>query len=133
MNLGKSAEQIARREKLFSIVTRASGWLDALGLSWLTPLIRMAIGDNPREQLAELRRVLLVPLLGIVLFLFAWGFLAPQVNTSLGVIPGPAQVWTQAVNLWKDHLREREKAAAFYERQEKRNEKLIAAGKADKI
>ncbi len=133
LNVGQSAAQIAKREKLFSIVNRASGWLDALGFSWATPLIKMAIGDSPKEQLAELRRVLFIPLTGIVLFLIAWGVLAPQVNTSLGAIPGPAQVWEQAVNLWEDHTRERGKAAAFYERQDKRNEKLVAAGKADKV
>ncbi|MEX0583520.1 MAG: ABC transporter permease subunit, partial [Sneathiella sp.] len=128
-----TARQIAKREKLFSIVNRAFGWLDALGLSWLTPLIKMAIGDNPKEQLAELRRVLFIPLLGICLFIFAWAVLAPQVKTSLGAIPGPTQVWEQTVNLWKDHVREREKAAAFYDRQDTRNDKLVAAGKADMV
>lgn len=128
-----TARKIAKREKLFSIVNRAFGWLDALGLSWLTPLIKMAIGDNPKEQLAELRRVLFIPLLGICLFIFAWAVLAPQVKTSLGAIPGPTQVWEQTVNLWNDHVREREKAAAFYERQDTRNDKLVAEGKADMV
>ena len=35
--------------------------------------------------------------------------------------------------LHADHVREREKASAFYERQDIRNEKLIAAGNADKV
>ena len=57
----------------------------------------------------------------ILLFLAAWGWAAPQVHTSLGAIPGPAQVWEQATNLYADHKAERAKEAAFYERQEKRN------------
>ena len=122
-----------RKQRLFSRINRASSWLDALGFSWLTPLLKMSAGDNPREQLAELKRVLLIPLLGISLFLIAWGTLAPKVQTSLGAIPGPAQVWQQTLNLWQDHLRERDKAAAFYQRQEARNAKLVAAGKSDKV
>ncbi len=121
------------REKLFTAINKASGWLDALGFSWLVPILKMAAGDSPREQMGELKRVLLIPLLGILTFLFAWAVLAPQVQTSLGAVPGPAQVWQQAGNLWADHVREREKAAAFYERQEVRNAKLEKEGKTDRI
>ncbi|MEP0520196.1 MAG: ABC transporter permease [Hyphomicrobiales bacterium] len=121
------------REKVFSAITKASGWLDALGFSWLVPILRITAGDNPREQLIELRRVLLIPLLGILAFLVAWGVLAPKVQTSLGAVPGPVQVWEQAGNLIDDHNRERDKASAFYERQDARNAKLIAEGKEDRV
>ena len=117
------------REKIFSAITKASGWLDALGFSWLVPILRMIAGDSPREQMGELRRVLIIPLLGILAFLMAWAVLAPKVQTSLGAVPGPAQVWEQAGNLWDDHFRERQKASDFYDRQDVRNEKLIADGK----
>ncbi|WP_169545777.1 ABC transporter permease [Sneathiella aquimaris] len=122
-----------KREKVFSIINRASGWLNALGFSWLVPILKMLAGDNFQEQLTELRKVLLYPMLGIIVFLVAWTALAPRVQTSLGAIPGPTHVWEQTGNLWADHIREREKADAFYDRQDKRNEKLIAAGKADKV
>lgn len=122
-----------RRERLFTRINKASGWLDALGFSWTVPLLKIAAGDSPKEQMGELKRVLLIPVLGIIAFLVLWGVLAPQVQTSLGAVPGPAQVWAQTINLWEDHVREREKADAFYERQETRNAKLEAAGKSDKI
>lgn len=96
-------------------------------------MLKIAAGEPYAEQLAELRRVLVIPLLGIVAFLLAWSVLAPKVQTSLGAIPGPTQVYEQAVNLWDDHLRERVKADAFYARQSARNEKLIANGKADRV
>ena len=121
------------REKIFSAITKASGWLNALGFSWLVPILRMIAGDNPRTQLGELKRVLLIPLLGILAFVVAWGVLAPKVQTSLGAVPGPVEVWEQVENLWDDHVREREKAAQFYERQDQRNEKLVAAGKEPKF
>jgi nitrate/nitrite transport system permease protein len=80
-----------------------------------------------------LRDTLVFPLLGIGLFLLAWGSLAPQVQTSLGAIPGPAQVWEQAGALWGDHVAERQKEAEFYVRQDDRNSRLVAEGKADEV
>ncbi|MGH1360339.1 MAG: ABC transporter permease [Burkholderiaceae bacterium] len=114
-------------------VERASRWLTALGFVWLVPLLKLATGANPREQLHELQRLVLIPLLGIALFLGAWGALAPTIQTSLGAIPGPAQVWEQAVLLWEDHQNERDKKAAFMLRQEKRNAKLAEQGKSERI
>jgi nitrate/nitrite transport system permease protein len=122
-----------RRELLFSRINRASRYLDVAGLGWIVPLLRIAAGDSPRHQLAELRQVLIVPLAGIVAFLLLWGALAPQVKTSLGVVPGPADVWKQAVNLYDDHAAERAKESAFYARQTERNRKLEAAGKGDQV
>ncbi len=134
-NVSETAGDIAspRREKIFSAINKASGWLEALGLSWLTPLLKMAAGDSPREQLSELKRVLVIPLIGIVGFLVAWGVLAPQLQTSLGAVPGPVQVWEQVGVLWEDHVREREKAEKFFERQDVRNQKFIDAGKPEKV
>jgi len=125
--------QSARNERMHTWINKASGWFDALGFAWLVPFMKMAAGDNPKAQLIELRRVLLIPLIGIFAFLAVWAVLAPKVQTSLGAIPGPAQVWEQAINLYDDHLRERAKADAFYERQEVRNQELVAAGKEDKV
>ncbi|NRB30103.1 MAG: ABC transporter permease [Rhizobiaceae bacterium] len=122
-----------QREKLFSAINKSASWLTALGLGWLVPLLKIAVGDNIREQMDELKNALLVPLAGIVLFLLAWGVLAPKVQTSLGAVPGPVEVAEQAGVLWKDHLREREKAAAFYERQDKRNAKYLEQGKPEKV
>lgn len=121
------------RERIFAAINRASVWLTALGFGWLTPILKMAAGDNPREQLGTLRDTLIIPLLGIGLFLLAWGTLAPQVQTSLGAIPGPVQVFEQAQGLWADHLAERSKEAEFYARQQAKNDALVAAGEADKV
>jgi nitrate/nitrite transport system permease protein len=129
----RAARAEARKEKLFAHINKASTWLTALGFGWLTPLLKIAAGDNLREQLTELRNTLVIPLTGIVVFLLAWGALAPQVQTSLGAIPGPVAVWEQAGGLWQDHLAERGKETAFYERQDARNTQLIADGNADQV
>ncbi len=114
-------------------VERSARWLRALGMSWLVPVLKLATGANPKEQLQELQRLVLIPLLGVALFLGAWAALAPTVQTSLGAIPGPAQVWDQTIVLWEDHRNERGKEAAFMERQEKRNAKLAEQGKHERI
>ncbi|MEO6012889.1 MAG: ABC transporter permease [Devosia sp.] len=123
----------AGRERVFAIINRASVWLSALGLGWLTPIFKIAAGDNPREQLGALRDTLIIPLIGIAIFLVAWGTLAPRVQTSLGAIPGPQQVWEQAGGLWQDHLAERQKQVEFYAKQDAKNAELVAKGEADKV
>lgn len=122
-----------RRTRLFIRVNKADVWFQALGLAWITPLIKAAAGDNPRAQMSEVWRLLGVPMLAILVFIAAWGALAPTVQTSLGAIPGPGQVWEQALNLNADAIREREKRAAFFERQDVRNAKLVADGQPDKV
>jgi nitrate/nitrite transport system permease protein len=67
-----------------------------------------------------------IPLLSIAIFLFAWSQMSSRIQTSLGQIPGPIAVAHQAQSLWVDHKAERAKAAAFYERQEKRNATKLA-------
>ena len=69
---------------------------------------------------------LLMPLLGIVVFLFVWQVGAERINTSLGKFPGPVAVYEQWTGLLADHQRERSKEQSFYERQEKRNADRVA-------
>jgi len=116
----------ARMERAHLWIGRTAPYLTVLGLGWITPILKIAAGDQPAQQARELWRLLGVPLVAIALFLVAWGNLAPLVKTSLGAIPGPIQVWEQAVNLYDDHVAERAKEAAFYERQEKRNAARLA-------
>ena len=129
----RSGGRRARRERWLMRITQTATWLRVLGLGWLVPLLRIAAGDSPRHQLRELWQQLGIPVIGIAAFVAAWAALAPTVETSLGTIPGPAQVWEQTGGLWADHLRERDKEAAFMERQERRNAKLAAEGKADQV
>ncbi len=122
-----------RIERIHQRLNSASNMLGVFGLGFIVPLIKLAMGDSPKANLRDLWQKLFVPLIGIGVFLAAWAYLAPQVKTSLGAIPGPVQVFEQAGNLYEDHLNERKRQDAFYERQDKRNAKLIEAGKADKV
>ncbi|MEH6835389.1 MULTISPECIES: ABC transporter permease [Falsihalocynthiibacter] len=126
-------EKEAKRARLFTRINKADAWFSVLGLAWMTPILKAFAGDNPRAQMKQIWLLLGVPLLSIVLFLAAWGALAPKVQTSLGAVPGPAQVWEQAKVLHADAIREGQKEKQFYERLAVRNEKLIAEGKSDQI
>ncbi|GAB5459856.1 MAG: ABC transporter permease [Henriciella sp.] len=128
-----SAAKIQRQEAIFSGINRASKLLDVLALSWVSPILMMAAGDSPKQNLKLLWSRLGIPILSIVIFLLAWAQLAPQVKTSLGAIPGPVEVWQQFEVLNLDHQQEMAKADAFMERQEARNEALIAAGRGDEV
>lgn len=127
-----AANSLSQRSVGFNF-SRIKQGLELIGMAWLVPLGKLIAGIEPAVQLKALKHGLFIPLLGISLFLAIWAATAPQIKTSLGVIPGPVQVLEQAGNLVDDHNREREKAVAFYERQEQRNQKLIAEGKDDKV
>jgi nitrate/nitrite transport system permease protein len=131
--LSADAEREARRARLFTRINAADKWFQVLGLAWITPILKAGAGDNPRAQMGEIWRLLVVPLLAICAFLLLWGTLAPKVQTSLGAVPGPAQVWAEAVSLNKDAQAKAAKKAKFEEMVEKRNQKFIDAGQPEKV
>jgi nitrate/nitrite transport system permease protein len=114
------------RQRLSAGLDRLERTLTPIGLGWIVPLLRLAAGDRPLEQLKAIWQGVGVPVLAILCFLALWGTLAPRVTTSLGTVPGPAEVWVQAKTLWADHVGERAKQAAYYERQEKRIAQALA-------
>ena len=109
-------------ERIKSNLLKAS---EGFGLHWLSPLVKLSFGEAPAEQFKELFRTVGLPLFAILIFLAAWAGVASQIKTSLGQLPGPVEVWEQGANLVEEHYEEREKEAAFYERQEKRNAKKL--------
>jgi nitrate/nitrite transport system permease protein len=115
------------------LLPRLDPWFKVMGLAWVTPLARLVSGEDPQAQIKDLWRLLIVPVLAILAFLAVWALLAPKVQTSLGAIPGPAQVWEQVLVLHADAGAERAKEAEFYARQDARNAELVAAGKADEV
>jgi nitrate/nitrite transport system permease protein len=100
--------------------------LSLVGLGFLKPLVAIARGEDPRAHMRQLWLDLGAPVIAMVGFLLVWSQVSAGIQTSLGQIPGPAAVWEQTKSLWADHLVQREKAAQFYERQEKRNAEKLA-------
>lgn len=75
---------------------------------------------------ATVGKRLAMPVVGFAAFLLLWSVAAQNIDTSLGKFPGPQAVWQQFGALHAEHTRSREKEAAFYERQEKRNAARVA-------
>lgn len=123
----------ARKARLFTRINAADKWFQVLGLSWATPVLKAAAGDNPKAQFKEIWRLLAVPLIAIVAFLMLWSTLAPKVQTSLGAVPGPAEVWVEAITLHEDAQAKAAKREKFETMVAARNEKLVEAGRGDEV
>jgi nitrate/nitrite transport system permease protein len=107
-------------EQLLTVLTR-------LGVTWPVPFLRLCVGQDVRQQLKAIWLLLGVPVLAISALLWAWHSGAARIQTSLGTVPGPAQVWREAITLLDDHRAERAKAREFYRRQEERQVKRLAS------
>ena len=87
----------------------------------------LGAATDPRDIGRVLWLSVVVPVAALALFLALWAAVAPRIQTSLGAVPGPAQVMEQAHALYRDHRAEREKRTAFHERQAARNQQRLAA------
>ena len=129
----EDAARAVRRERFFTFLNKADTYLKVLGLGWVTPLIKASAGESPRTQLKLVWQQLIVPILAILAFILLWAVLAPKVQTSLGAIPGPAAVWDEVISLNEDAMAKAAKEEIHYERVQKRNDRLIAQGRADEV
>ena len=92
---------------------------------WSMPLFKNFNIGIPKMNSKILLNSFGIPAVGILVFLMFWSALAPKIETSLGAIPGPMQVWEKFDTLIDEHYEERDKEQAFYQRQEIRNLKKL--------
>ncbi|MCJ2180006.1 ABC transporter permease [Novosphingobium album (ex Hu et al. 2023)] len=79
---------------------------------------------NLQAVVSKHGKALLAPIAGILAFLALWAVLAPQVDTSLGALPGPVEVAEQGAALYNEWQASNDAKAEFYAAQDGR----IAAG-----
>lgn len=77
------------------------------------------------QMMSGMAKTLAAPLVGICVFLLLWSAAAQNIDTSLGKFPGPKAVIEQFSILHTEHVEERDKAQAFYLRQDQRNAKRL--------
>ena len=80
------------------------------------------------ERIRKLAEALLWPMIGILGFIGLWAVLAPQVDTSLGSLPGPVEVAEQGAALYEEWAAAKESEAQFHAEQNSFNEAALAAG-----
>jgi nitrate/nitrite transport system permease protein len=95
-----------------------------VNINKLTPIERLM--KTKMKIVNKISDALLLPVVGISIFLFLWSITAQSIHTSLGEFPGPKAVVEQFSNLYDEHMNEREKASDFYDRQVKRNAAKLA-------
>ncbi len=83
--------------------------------------------DAMKSGGAKAWRASLLPVMGILCFLFAWQMLASQVQTSLGALPGPVATAKQVGVLYQEYRTEQDNRDAFFARQEARNAQKLKA------
>jgi nitrate/nitrite transport system permease protein len=77
--------------------------LETLGLPIFVPVVRLAAGESPRDQIKQLAVLIGVPILAFGGFLLFWGGVSQTIVTKYGTLPSPRQVWHEAGNLLSAH------------------------------
>ena len=98
--------------------------IDVSGLTFLTPVIRLCYGEEPKKQLKEIGRFIIVPIIAFTIFLYAWTVVAPKHRTKSGEVPTPYVVWDAAESIWRFHAREGQKEDAYNLAGKTREQKL---------
>ncbi|MDY7097704.1 MAG: ABC transporter permease [Pseudomonadota bacterium] len=96
-----------------------------------TEAVEAEADDAPNAIVSKLKDAavgLIWPIVGILSFIAAWAVLAPQVDTSLGALPGPLEVIEAGGGLYTEYSAAKDAEAAFYEAQDASNAAAIAAG-----
>lgn len=109
------------------------GVLDLCGFKWITPFIRIASGEDPKEQMRAIGSTVGIPLVAFAVFLGCWSAAASKIETSLGKLPGPMAVFEQAKSLTAEYFTERTKEKEFHQRQVEKNAKILAENPAAEV
>ena len=86
-----------------------------------------ALQISYKAQLKIIWQTIGIPLVAFYLFFMLWANTAAHVNTSLGKLPGPAQVLGQVKAMWEGYKEEKTKAKDFYQKQAENNAQKLAA------
>ncbi len=88
---------------------------------------------NPEEPFRKILLTVGVPVLTFGLFLSLWSGASEAIQSSLGTVPGPAQVIEQIRSLAYEHYEERKKRKEFYKTQIEKNNAKLAANPSETV
>ena len=87
--------------------------IDISGLNFLSPVVRLATGEEPAKQIREIGRFIVVPVIAFLGFLWLWSIVAPKHKTKAGEVPTPSVVWDATGGIWRFHDYETRKDQAY--------------------
>lgn len=98
---------------LFFGMHRTVKAIDVAGLNFLTPVVRLCYGEEPRKQIREIGQFIVVPVLAIAAFMMLWFGVAEKIQTKSGKLPNPTETWQSVGSIMQFHHRENDKMKAF--------------------
>ena len=99
-------------------------FLDAFGLTWFIPLVRLVTGEEPGKQVKDIFTMIGLPIIGLGIFMLAWTVMAKNITTSVGFLPGPSKVMESAGKMIEHHKLERAKEKQHVAKELKRKAKF---------
>lgn len=113
------------------------------GLPILEPFVRLAAGEDPKEQFQNIFKFIVIPTLATLFFIGLWSIAASKIKTDSAQLPSPSATWAAAKELWQSHhdqkladrvaiVAERKNAATFMQQAKAAEKRASTANDADK-
>lgn len=99
-------------------------FIDLSGFKVFDPPVRLAFGEDPRKQLGEIGKFMILPIIFISFCILIWHLAAPNHKTKSGAVPTPAKVLEAFGDNNRLSEREAEKEADFEARGEEREARI---------
>ncbi|WP_442508798.1 ABC transporter permease [Novipirellula sp. SH528] len=77
------------------------------GMPIFEPFVRLAAGEDPKEQFKGIAKFVLLPIVAIALFVGAWSLAAKTVVTESMQLPSPSATWQAGADLFAMHFAQR--------------------------
>ena len=87
--------------------------IDVAGLNFLTPVVRLCFGEEPRKQLKDIGLYIVIPVIAMIFGVCTWFVVSEMVVTKSGKLPNPSETLAAAGSIWDFHVRENDKLSAF--------------------
>ena len=98
--------------------------IDVSGLTFLSPVVRLCYGEEPRVQVKKISQWILIPICAMALFVVVWAYGSKVVKTKSGSVPGPLATLKASDSIGKFGDYEKAKEDAYEMTGEERDQAL---------
>ncbi len=101
---------------------------EVTGMPVLEPFVRLAAGEDVKEQMVGIAKFVLLPCVAVLVFLFMWSSAAKTIVSDSARLPSPTETWAAGKELFAMHAEQR--AADKAKKVEKLQEAVVAMAEA---